>query len=119
MTAVNATSGNTTRAMPKRASARFSPPGLRAYAGASRITVELRATPVHLRIAVRDDGTGIAPDEKRQGAGIGNMRTRARLISARFEVMRNRDADGTPGGTSVEVSLPLSQTASFSGSHPG
>jgi len=81
------------------------------HAGASRIAVELRATPAHLRIAVRDDGTGISPDQKRQGAGIGNMRTRARLISARFEVMRNKDGDGT----SVEVSLPISQTAPFSG----
>jgi signal transduction histidine kinase len=89
------------------------------HASASRITVDLRATPVHLRIAIRDDGTGIAPDEKRQGAGIGNMRTRARLISARFEVVRNRDADGTMAGTSVEVSLPISQTAPLSGPRAG
>ena len=85
------------------------------HASASRITVELRASPAHLRIAVRDDGTGISPDEKRQGAGIGNMRTRARLISARFEVLRNTD----DGGTSVEVSLPISQTAPLSGTISG
>lgn len=89
------------------------------HAGASRITVELRATPAHLRIAVRDDGTGISPDQKRQGAGIGNMRTRARLISARFEVVRNKDVNGATGGTSVEVSLPISQTASISGPRSG
>lgn len=77
------------------------------HASAGVIAVELRATPVNLRITVRDDGTGIAPAQKRQGAGIDNMRTRARLISARFEVARNKDG----GGTSVEVSLPLSKTA--------
>lgn len=81
------------------------------HANASRIAVELRATPVHLRIAVRDDGTGISTDQKRQGAGIGNMRTRARLISARFEVARNKDS----GGTSVEVCLPIAPTPVLSG----
>jgi len=81
------------------------------HANAGRIDVELRVTPANLRITVKDDGTGITPDKKRQGAGIDNMRTRARLISARFEVARNRDS----GGTSVEVSLPLSQTAPLSG----
>ena len=81
------------------------------HASASKIDVELRVTPANLRITVRDDGTGIAPDQKRQGAGIDNMRTRARLISARFEVARNKD----DGGTAVEVSLPLSQTAPLSG----
>ena len=75
------------------------------HANASRITVELRATPTQLRIAVRDDGAGISPDQKRQGDGIGNMRTRARLIPARFEILRNRD----DGGTTVAVTLPLPQ----------
>jgi signal transduction histidine kinase len=79
------------------------------HANAGRIDVDLRVTPTHLRIAVRDDGAGISPDQKRQGAGIGNMRTRARLISARFEIIRNKG-----GGTCVEVSLPISQTAPLS-----
>lgn len=77
------------------------------HANAGRIDVGLRATPANLRIMIRDDGTGIAPDQKRQGVGIDNMRTRARLISARFEVIRNK----SDSGTSVEVSLPISQTA--------
>lgn len=76
------------------------------HANAARIAVELRTTPARLLIAIRDDGVGLAPDETRQGVGIGNMRTRARLISARFEV-----AASAEGGTSVEVSLPLPQTS--------
>jgi signal transduction histidine kinase len=81
------------------------------HANADWIAVELRVTPSNLRIAVRDNGAGISPDQKRQGSGIDNMRTRARLISARCEVARNKDY----GGTSVEVSLPISQTAPISG----
>jgi len=77
------------------------------HANADRVAVEFHLTPSHIRIAVRDNGTGISTDQKRQGAGIDNMRTRARLISARFDVMRNAE----DGGTSVEVSLPISQTA--------
>lgn len=85
------------------------------HANAGWIAVELRATPANLRIAVRDNGMGIPLDQKRQGSGIDNMRTRARLISARFEVVRNKDY----GGTSVEVSLPISQMALVSATHSG
>jgi signal transduction histidine kinase len=84
------------------------------HSNAPRIAVDLRVTPSNLRISVRDNGLGIAPDQKRQGSGIDNMRTRARLISARCEVVRNKE-----GGTSVEVSLPISQTAPITSSLPG
>lgn len=80
------------------------------HANASSISVELRVNPATLRVAVRDNGTGITPDQKRQGSGIDNMRTRARLISARCDVVRNKGCDGT----SVEVSLPISVTAPIS-----
>jgi signal transduction histidine kinase len=85
------------------------------HAAASRIAVELRATPACLRITVRDDGMGVPADEKRQGSGIGNMRTRARLISARFEVIRNKHDTGM----SVVVSLSLSQTAPSQATYSG
>lgn len=73
------------------------------HAHADRITVRLRRTSRALIIEVRDNGVGIPPAAKRSGAGIDNMRTRARLISARFEIMRNRDNRGS----TVQVSLPL------------
>ncbi len=85
------------------------------HANAKRIVVEMCATPATLRIAVCDNGTGIPPNQTRQGSGIDNMRTRARLISARFEVVRNKECEGT----SVEVSLPISQTAPVSATHSG
>jgi signal transduction histidine kinase len=81
------------------------------HANAGHIMVEIKATPTHLRIVIRDDGIGLPSDQNRQGAGIGNMRTRARLISARFDIARN----GNGLGTAVEVSLPIGQTAPLSG----
>ncbi len=70
---------------------------------ADHLRVLLRKTARSLVIEVQDDGCGIAPAAKRTGAGIDNMRTRARLISARFEVGR-----GPSGrGTTVSVHLPL------------
>ncbi len=77
------------------------------HANASHLTVEIKPSPTHLRITIRDDGVGIPCDQGRRGAGIGNMRTRARLISARFDIARNGDGLGT----AVEVSLPMAQTA--------
>jgi signal transduction histidine kinase len=81
------------------------------HANARRIDIDLSDSPTRLSIRVRDDGTGIPPDQKRQGAGIDNMRTRARLISARFDISRNAD----DCGTTVEVSLPIALTAPLGG----
>ncbi len=73
-----------------------------AHAQASRIAVHLSADPA---VTVIDDGIGLSPARRRQGAGsgsgIGNMRTRARLIGARFTL-----GPGDGGrGTAVRVEL--------------
>ena len=73
------------------------------HAQADHLRVSLRRTARALTVEVRDDGIGITPAAKRSGTGIDNMRTRARLISARFEV--SRGAVGS--GTAVLVSLPI------------
>jgi signal transduction histidine kinase len=73
------------------------------HAGATEMTVEIMATQKHLKITIRDNGIGIASTQKRTGSGIDNMRTRARLISARFEAAKNKDGPGT----FIEVSLPI------------
>jgi signal transduction histidine kinase len=72
------------------------------HAHAARISVRLRATARSVGIDVQDDGTGIPAAARRTGSGIDNMRTRARLISARFEIARNKEG----AGTTIHVTLP-------------
>ena len=56
-------------------------------------------------IEIADDGSGHARTRKRIGGGIDNMRTRARLISARFTI----GSGPNNRGTVVRVVLPLAQ----------
>ncbi|MFD1744860.1 GAF domain-containing sensor histidine kinase [Rhizobium helianthi] len=80
------------------------------HAQADHLKVLLKRTSRALTVEVQDDGVGIAPSAKRSGGGIDNMRTRARLISARFDVGR-----GTSGvGTTVSVSLPTTRKENHS-----
>ncbi|PKP73035.1 MAG: sensor histidine kinase [Alphaproteobacteria bacterium HGW-Alphaproteobacteria-6] len=73
------------------------------HAGAARITVALGALRGQIALAVTDDGRGNPRRRGRIGSGIDNMKTRARLISARFAL-----GPGPGGrGTTVSVSLPL------------
>ncbi|TGD65254.1 sensor histidine kinase [Tabrizicola sp. WMC-M-20] len=73
------------------------------HAEARRISVRLAATPGHISLSVSDDGKGIAKKRTRIGSGIDNMKTRARLISARCTL-----SAGIGGaGTSLEIALPL------------
>ncbi|MFN7223904.1 MAG: ATP-binding protein [Paracoccaceae bacterium] len=72
------------------------------HAEAGRISVQMSATPGQILMAVSDDGRGIAKKRARIGSGIDNMKTRARLISARCTL-----AAGINGaGTSVGIVLP-------------
>lgn len=77
------------------------------HAGAGEVRVELGVSRGQIVIAVVDDGAGL-PAAPRAGVtdggtGIGNMRTRARLISARF--LMGTGPDGR--GTRVALSLPV------------
>ncbi|MDR7124358.1 ATP-binding protein [Pseudotabrizicola sp. 4114] len=73
------------------------------HAEAGRITVQLTAAPAQISLAVSDDGCGIAKKRTRIGSGIDNMKTRARLISARCTLTA-----GIGGaGTSASIVLPL------------
>lgn len=68
----------------------------------SVITVKLEKVSSGLTVTVTDDGLGIGSPREQVGHGIDNMRTRARLIGARFEI------GGRPetGGTCVKLLLP-------------
>lgn len=78
------------------------------HAQADHITVTLTGQPDGISIEVRDDGIGIQKPRRRAGAGIDNMKTRARLISARFSIT---DGRGTRGSV-VAIHLPLAEQAS-------
>jgi len=73
------------------------------------ILVHLRNFERRLSIEVIDDGEGMKTFSGKTGHGAGhgieNMKTRARLISARFEIGRNTEVRGTL----VRVTLPLDQ----------
>lgn len=75
------------------------------HARATTIEIELEYAPAHLRILVRDDGSGIDPQVLRSGRdghwGLTGMRERAERIGARLNV-RSRAA----AGTEVELSVP-------------
>ncbi len=72
------------------------------HARANRIVVCLREHGGGISIEVLDDGFGLKT-RRRVGGGINNMKTRARLISAKFSVGPNQDNKGTR----VIVHLPL------------
>lgn len=77
------------------------------HAEATRISVQLSATPNQISLLVSDDGRGIAKKRGRIGSGIDNMKTRARLISARCTLSTGIDG----GGFSVGIMLPLPKDA--------
>ncbi|WP_337270079.1 GAF domain-containing sensor histidine kinase [Oryzifoliimicrobium ureilyticus] len=71
------------------------------HAQAETITVSLSDAPDGVLIEVVDDGIGIDKARRRHGGGINNMKTRARLISARFSI-----AETTRRGTRISIHLP-------------
>ncbi|WEZ82006.1 sensor histidine kinase [Rhizobium sp. 32-5/1] len=73
------------------------------HAQAARITVRLRELADGISIEVSDDGVGILKPRRRNGGGIDNMKTRARLISAKFSISAGRDNRGTV----ISVHLPV------------
>jgi signal transduction histidine kinase len=73
-----------------------------AHAGAGSVSVALAAAGGQIELTVTDDGRGLGPARRRGGAGIDNMRTRARLVGARFALGPGPDGRGTR----VRVALP-------------
>ncbi len=74
------------------------------HARAKRVTVALTYSPNLIRLQVRDDGQGFAPDAAMEGGGLGlrGMRERAQSIRGCLTI------DSAPGqGTNITVEAPL------------
>jgi signal transduction histidine kinase len=72
------------------------------HAGARRVAVRLASEAGQAVVTVSDDGRGLGAGRRRGGSGIENMRTRARLIGARFSMGTAPEGQGT----AVRVALP-------------
>jgi signal transduction histidine kinase len=77
------------------------------HSGARKIEAEIDYRLTELRIAVRDDGCGINPQQLESGRmtrwGLQGMRERAERIGARLRLLSKRAM-----GTEVELSVPFS-----------
>ncbi len=75
------------------------------HARARKVEIELKYSPRHLRVLVRDDGCGIDPEVLQSGRdghfGLSGMRERADRIGARLHLWSSPTA-----GTEIELSIP-------------
>jgi signal transduction histidine kinase len=76
------------------------------HAQASQIEVEIRYDPRQLRLRVRDNGKGIAPNVLSEGGraghhGLPGMQERARLVGGKLTIWSELDS-----GTEAELTLP-------------
>ncbi|MCT7378682.1 GAF domain-containing sensor histidine kinase [Chelativorans salis] len=83
------------------------------HARPSMIRVRLSCREEEIAIVIADDGEGVQRPRGRAGGGIDNMKTRARLISARFSIGPPR----TGKGTVVKVVLPIPSPAQAADTH--
>ncbi len=73
------------------------------HAEAERISVAVEVTPDKIFGLVEDDGRGFDPPPGHAGGGIESMRERAALVGGSLRL------ESTPGGTRIEVTVPLSR----------
>jgi signal transduction histidine kinase len=71
------------------------------HSGATRLDVLLQKNQGQIVLTVTDNGRGISKRRTRMGSGIDNMKTRAKLISARFAIGAVHDGVGTQVSLSV------------------
>ncbi|MET0748353.1 MAG: sensor histidine kinase [Rhizobium sp.] len=76
------------------------------HAQADHIIVTLTGTADGICIEVSDDGIGIHKPRRRNGSGIDNMKTRARLISANFSLTEGRGLRGSVVTIRLARALP-------------
>lgn len=71
------------------------------HSGARRVELNWSVTTGEARLHIADDGSGFISDTAPRGRGLANMRQRVQRIGARMELR------SSPGGTAIEVVLPL------------
>jgi PAS domain S-box-containing protein len=70
------------------------------------VAVQLRYRNGMVRVSVTDDGRGFDTSEPAAGFGLLGMRERVSLVGGQFEL------SSSPGGTTVEISLPVAAAIS-------
>ncbi|WP_169164429.1 sensor histidine kinase [Cellulomonas taurus] len=77
---------------------------VRRHAGATRVALRLTAADQHVRLAVQDDGTGLAPGSA-DGVGLRGMRQRITAAGGTLLI------ENTDPGVRVLAELPMRETA--------
>jgi signal transduction histidine kinase/ligand-binding sensor domain-containing protein len=73
------------------------------HAGARRIRIEAAVKEGGVRVVVRDDGSGLAPDAAKKGFGLLGMRERAARLGGTLTIGPDEH-----GGTAVTLAVPTS-----------
>jgi signal transduction histidine kinase len=81
----------------------------RRHAPGAEVEVELRFDPDALRVLVRDDGPGAAPDGSHGGHGILGMHERVAMVGGTLRV--GSGGSGPGGGFVVDARLPIAEPA--------
>jgi signal transduction histidine kinase len=77
------------------------------HSGSTRVDVTVARAGAELRLSVRDDGRGFSVEDggsdgaRAGGAGLRNLRTRARRLGAELQLQSR------PGETQVALRMPL------------
>lgn len=77
------------------------------YAKAKMINFELSFEKPFFQISIKDDGIGFNTKKKSKGIGLNNMKERAKLIGASFEIVSNIN-EGTQ--TTILLNLEITKT---------
>jgi two-component system NarL family sensor kinase len=77
------------------------------HAHAQEVEIELRRTPRHVRLSIRDNGRGFDPSTPTEGHhGIVGMKERAKLLHGRLRIQSSAG-----GGSTIVASVPVREDA--------